>query len=171
MKIVIPMEGRALSVMRSSSLSAQKQEDSSYELSGDDFHMGGLLPAAVLLLPDTVELSEGDELTDEMIASALPIDDYIVSSAEEASADALGVLLRIAAADGKLTNAELLRLQPALGRRIWRPGLDVQAGDLYSRYDRLWKCLQAHTTKLTRLPELSPLYWLKVDAKEEGAGK
>lgn len=171
MKIVIPMEGRALSVLRSSSLSAQKQEDGCYELTGDDFHMGGLLPEAVLLLPDTAELSEGDELTDEMISSALSIDDYLASSAEESSADALGVLLRIAAADGKLTNAELLRLQPALARRIWQPGLEVQVGDLYYRYGRLWKCLQTHTTKLTRLPELSPLYWQKVDTKEDGAEK
>ena len=170
MKIVIPMEGRALSVLRSSSLSAQKQEDGSYELSGDDFHMGGVLPEAVLLLSDATELAEGDELTDEMLASALPIDNYIASSAEEASADALGVLLRIAAADGKLTNAELLRLQPALARRIWQPGIEVQVGDLYYRYGRLWKCLQAHITKLTRLPELSPLYWQRVD-EEEGAGK
>ena len=82
MKIVIPMEGRALSVMRSSSLSAQKQEDGSHELSGDDFHMGGILPEAVLLLSDTTELAEGDELSVLLVKKSIRDGAYMYADGE-----------------------------------------------------------------------------------------
>ena len=34
-------------------------------------------------------------------------------------------------ADGRVTDSELLRIQPALEGRLWQPGLDVKVGDVF----------------------------------------
>ena len=162
MKIVVPLEGRVRSVNASTALSVYENEDGSFNLIGDNFSMTDVPQESVLVLPDEADVDEGDEVSDTLAEQALPLADCLVSSTEEASADALGVLLRIAIADGKLTSDELKRLCPAIAQRRWRVGLEVQTGDIFTRYGAQWKCLQAHTTRLTRLPELSPLYWEKV---------
>lgn len=114
MQIVIPLEGRVRTVIRSSFVAAKRLAESQYTLSGDNFQMTGVTAEQVLILPDTVGVSEGQTVTDEMKMQALPFEGFIAVSAEEALPAVLGLLLRSAVADGKLTDEELLSVQPAL---------------------------------------------------------
>ena len=95
----------------------------------------------VLILPDTVEVSEGQTVTAEMRMQALPFESFISINAEEALPNLLGLLLRSAVAGGRFTNEELLSVQPALEGRVWRIGLPVQIGDVYSHAGFLWCCI------------------------------
>ena len=144
MQIVIPLEGRVRTVIRSSFVAAKRLTESQYTLSGDNFQMTGVTAEQVLILPDAVEVSEGQTVTDEMRMQALPFEGFIAVSAEEALPNVLGLLLRSAVADGKLTDEELLSVQPALEGRVWQPGFSVQVGDVYSYGGFLWRCIQAH---------------------------
>ena len=90
-------------------------------------------------------------------------------SAEEALPNAIGLLLRLAVADGRVTDSELLRIQPALEGRLWQPGLDVKVGDVYTFGAFLWRCLQDHTTQGTWTPDLVPALWRKVEIISEDA--
>ena len=74
------------------------------------------------------------------------MESFVTVSAEEALPNALGLLLRLAVADGRLTDAELLSIQPALEGRAWKSGISAQVGDVYTYANALWRCLQAHTT-------------------------
>ena len=98
---------------------------------------------------------------------ALPIESFITVSAEEALPNALGLLLRLAVADGRLTDEELLSIQPVLDGRAWRPDLAVQVGDVFSYNASLWRCLQAHTTQNDWLPDTTPALWRKVEVIHE----
>ena len=79
----------------------------------------------------------------------------------------LGLLLRSAVADGKLTDEELLSVQPALECRVWQPGISVQVGDVYACGGFLWRCIQAHTTQSDWLPDKVPALWHKVEIVHE----
>ena len=114
MQIVIPLEGRVRTVIRSSFVAAKRLTESQYTLSGDNFQMTGVTAEQVLILSDAVEVSEGQTVTDEMRMQALPFEGFIAVSAEDALPNVLGLLLRSAVADGKLTDEELLSVQPAL---------------------------------------------------------
>ena len=107
MQIVIPLEGRVRTVIRSSFVAAKRLAESQYALSGDNFQMTGVTAEQVLILPDTVGVSEGQTVTDEMKMQALPFEGFIAVSAEETLPAVLGLLLRSAVADGKLTDEEL----------------------------------------------------------------
>lgn len=167
MQIVIPLEGRVRTVIRSSFVAAKRLAESQYTLSGDNFQMTGVTAEQVLILPDTVGVSEGQTLTDEMKMQALPFEGFIAVSAEEALPAVLGLLLRSAVADGKLTDEELLSVQPALEGRVWQPGLSVQVGDVYACGGFLWRCIQAHTTQSDWLPDKVPALWHKVEIVHE----
>ena len=167
MQIVIPLEGRVRTVIRSSFVAAKRLAESQYTLSGDIFQMTGVTAEQVLILPDTVGVSEGQTVTDEMKMQALPFEGFIAVSAEETRPAVLGLLLRSAVADGKLTDEELLSVQPALEGRVWQPGLSVQVGDVYACGGFLWRCIQAHTTQSDWLPDKVPALWHKVEIVHE----
>ena len=167
MQIVIPLEGRVRTVIRSSFVAAKRLAESQYTLSGDIFQMTGVTAEQVLILPDTVGVSEGQTVTDEMKMQALPFEGFIAVSAEDALPNVLGLLLRSAVADGKLTDEELLSVQPALEGRVWQPGLSVQVGDVYACGGFLWRCIQAHTTQSDWLPDKVPALWHKVEIVHE----
>ena len=167
MQIVISLEGRVRTVIRSSFVAAKRLTESQYTLSGDNFQMTGVTAEQVLILPDAVEVSEGQTVTDEMKMQALPFEGFIAVSAEEALPNVLGLLLRSAVADGKLTDEELLSVQPALEGRVWQTGLFVQIGDVYSYAGFLWRCIQAHTTQTGWEPDKVPALWRKVEIIHE----
>lgn len=106
---------------------------------------------------------------DDLIVQSLPLDRFVSVSAEEALPNAIGLLLRLAVADGRVTDSELLRIQPALEGRLWQPGLDVKVGDVYTFGAFLWRCLQDHTTQGTWTPDLVPALWRKVEIISEDA--
>ncbi len=163
MNIVIPFEGRVRTIIRSSFVAAKRVTETQYDLSGEQFQMSGVTAQQVLILPDDVNIAEGQALTDDVLMRALPLESFITVSAEEALPNALGLLLRLAIADGRLTDEELLSIQPALEGRVWRPGLSVQVGDVYSYGAFLWRCLQAHTTQGDWPPDIVPALWRKVE--------
>ncbi len=163
MNIVIPFEGRAATVIRSSYLAAKRVSENKYNLSGEAFQMSKITPSQVIIFSDDVKITEGETLTDELLARALPLDQFISVTTEEALPNALGLLLRLAVADGRVTDEELLSIQPALEGRVWKAGQTVQVGDVYSYNAFLWRCLQAHTTQNDWPPDVVPALWRKVE--------
>ena len=166
MQIVIPLEGRVRTVIRSSFVAAKRLTESQYTLFGDNFQTTGVTADQVLILPDSVTVHENDAVTDEMKMQALPFEGFIAVSAEDTLPNVLG-LLRSAVADGRLTDEELLSVQPALEGRVWQPGLSVQIGDVYSYAGFLWRCIQAHTTQTGWEPDKAPALWRKVEIIHE----
>ena len=114
MNIVIPFEGRVRTCIRSSYILAKRLEVNSYTLTGDTFQMTGVSPAQIIILPDSVTIADGQELTDEILRKQMSIEQFISVTAEEALPNLLGLLLRSAVADGRLTDEELLSVKPAL---------------------------------------------------------
>lgn len=169
MNICIPLEGRVRTIIRSSFLIAKRTAETRYALMGDAFQMSEITAEQVMILPDGVDVSEGQLVTDELRRQALPIEAFITVSAEEALPNALGLLLRLAIADGRLTDEELLSIQPALEGRVWKPGLDAQVGDVYTFGSFLWRCIQAHTTQSGWPPDCTPALWRKVEVVSEDA--
>ena len=169
MQIVIPLEERVRTVIRSSFVAAKRLAESQYTLSGDNFQMTGMTAEQVLILPDSVTVHENDAVTDKMKMQALPFEGFIAVSAEDALPNVLGLLLRSAVADGKLTDEELLSVQPALKGRVWQSGISVQIGDVYSYTGFLWRCIQAHTTQTGWEPDKVPALWRKVEIIHEDA--
>ena len=167
MQIVIPLEGRVRTVIRSSFVTTKRLTESQYTLSGDNFQMTGVTAEQVLILPDSVTVHENDAVTDEMKMQTLPFEGFIAVSAENALPNVLGLLLRSVVADGKLTDEELLSVQPALEGRVWQTGLSVQIGDVYSYAGFLWRCIQAHTTQTGWEPDKVPALWRKVEIIHE----
>ncbi len=167
MQIVIPLEGRVRTVIRSSFVVAKRLTESQYTLSGDNFQMTNVTAEQVLILPDSVTVHENDVVTDEVKMQALPFEGFIAVSAEDALPNVLGLLLRSAVADGKLTDEELLSVQPALEGRAWQAGLSTQIGDVYSHGGFLWRCIQAHTTQTGWEPDKVPALWRKVEIIHE----
>ena len=123
MNIVIPLAGRVRMCIRSSFVVAQRTDAIHFDLTGDSFNLMQVTSDQVFVLPDEIEISEGQEMTDDLITHSLPLEQFVRVSAEEAVPAALGLLLRLAVADGRLTDAELLSIQPALEGRLWQPAL------------------------------------------------
>ena len=167
MQIIIPLDDRVRTIIRSNCVVARRTGANTYNLSGTDFQMGDVQPEQVLILPDDVAGSEGDAVTDALRIQAIAIETFIAPSAEEALSDTLGLLMRAAVADGKITDEELLRVAPALEGRLWQPGITVSVGDVYSFGSFLWKCVQAHTTQGDWSPDLTPALWHKVEIVTE----
>lgn len=152
-----------MTVIHTSFLLARKTSATEYSLNGDAFQMAGVTSGQVLILPDDVPVTENDLISDETRARALPLETFIAASAEEAMADALGLVLRAAVADGRITDDELLRVAPVLEGRQWQPGIEVAVGDVYAFGVFLWRCVQAHTTQEGWPPDLTPALWRKVE--------
>lgn len=167
MNIVIPFEGRVTTVIRSSFLAAKRVSETKYNLTGEAFQMSEITASQVIIFSDEVEIAEGETLTEELLARALPLDQFITVTTEEALSNALGLLLRLAVADGRVTDEELLSIQPVLEGRTWRAGLAAQIGDVYAYDGHLWKCIQAHTTQSTWTPDITPVLWRKVEIVPE----
>lgn len=169
MKLCIPLEGRVRTIIRSSFVVVKRLTEDRYSLTGDMVQMTGVTAEQVLILPDEVSIEEGEPLTDEVRMRALPLESFITVSAEEALPNALGLLLRQAIADGRLTDEELLSIQPALEGRVWKPGVNAQVGDVYTFGAFLWRCIQAHTTQSGWPPDCTPALWRKVEVIHEEA--
>lgn len=167
MNIVIPFEGRVKTIIRSSFVAAKRVTETQYDLSGEQFQMTGVTAQQVLILPDDASIAEGQVLTDDVLMRALPLESFVAVSAEEALPNALGLLLRLAIEDGRLTDTELLSIQPVLEGRVWKPGLAMQVGDVYTYGAFLWRCLQAHTTQGDWPPDVVPALWRKVEVISE----
>ncbi len=163
MNIAIPLGGQIRMVICSSFVIAKRKDATHYDLSGESFQLTGVTAEQVYVFDDSIMITEGMEMTHELIAQALPLDTFVSVSAEEALPNAIGLLLRLAVADGRVSDAELLRIQPALEGRLWQPGIDVQVGDVYTFGAFLWRCIQAHTTQGTWTPDLTPALWRKVE--------
>lgn len=161
--IVIPFEGRIRTVIRSPYLLAKRTAESRYSLTGDSFQMTEVSPDQVVILPDEASVAEGQMLTDELMMQALPMESFISTSMEEVMPELLGLVLRAAVADGRITDAELLRVAPALEGRQWQPGIEAAVGDVYTFGLYLWRCIQAHTTQDGWPPDLTPALWRKVE--------
>ena len=158
MYIAIPFEGRVRTLIRSSFLAAKRTDATHYSLTGESFQMSGVTAEQVILLPDSVEVSEGQEVTDELLMQALPVESFITVSADEALPNVLGLLLRQAVADGRISDAELLSVQPVLDA-----GIAVQVGDVFTYKGALWRCIQPHTTQDDWAPDLTPALWHRVE--------
>lgn len=169
MNIVIPLAGRVRMCIRSSFVAAKRTDAIHFDLTGESFNLMQVTSEQVYVFPDEVEITEGQEMNDELMMQALPLEQFIRVSAEEAVPAALGLLLRLAVADGRLTDAELLSIQPALEGRLWQPGIEVKVGDVYTFGAFLWRCLQDHTTQGTWTPDLVPALWRKVEVISEDA--
>lgn len=169
MYIAIPFEGRVRTLIRSSFLAAKLTDATHYSLTGESFQMSGVTAEQVILLPDSVEVSEGQEVTDELLMQALPVESFITVSADEALPNVLGLLLRTAVADGRISDEELLSVQPALEGRNWHANIEVQVGDVFTYKGSLWRCIQVHTTQGGWQPDKTPALWHRVEiiAEEE----
>ena len=167
MNIVIPFEGQVRTIIRSSFVAAKRVTKTQYDLSGEQFQMAGVAAQQMLILPDDASIAEGQVLTDDVLMRVLPLESFVAVSAEEALPNALGLLLRLAIEDGRLTDTELLSIQPALEGRVWKPGLAVQVGYVYTYGAFLWRCLQAHTTQGDWPPDVVPALWRKVEVISE----
>lgn len=163
MKVVIPLGGIVRMCIRSPAVRAKRIDDTHYNLTGETFNLMEVTADQVFVFPDTVDLAEGDQLTDDLIAQSLAFDQFITVTQDEALPNAIGLLLRVAVADGRLTDAELLSIQPVLEGRLWQPGLDVKVGDVYTFGAFLWRCLLDHTTQGDWPPDLAPSLWRKVE--------
>ena len=168
MYIAIPFEGRVRTLIRSSFVLAKRLSETTYNLSGDAFQMAQVTAEQALVFPDEVTLEEGTELTDELLMQALPLESFVSVSAEEALPNVLGLLLRTAVADGRISDEELLSVQPALEGRNWRANVAVQVGDVFTYKGALWRCIQAHTTQGGWQPDKTPALWHRVEIITEG---
>ena len=167
MYIAIPFEGRVRTLIRSSFVLAKRLSETTYNLSGDAFQMAQVTAEQALVFPDETALEEGTALTDELLMQALPLESFVSVSAEEALPNVLGLLLRTAVADGRISDEELLSVQPALEGRNWRANVAVQVGDVFNYKGALWRCIQAHTTQSDWLPDKVPALWHKVEIVHE----
>ena len=169
MYIAIPFEGRVRTLIRSSFVLAKRLSETTYNLSGDAFQMAQVTAEQALVFPDETVLEEGTALTDELLMQALPLESFVSVSADEALPNVLGLLLRTAVADGRVSDEELLSVQPALEGRNWRANVAVQVGDVFAYKGVLWRCIQAHTTQGGWQPDKTPALWHKVEIVTEGA--
>ena len=163
MFIAIPFEGRVRTLIRSSFVLAKRLSETTYNLSGDAFQMTQVTAEQALVFPDEVSLEEGTVLTDELLMQALPLESFISVSADEALPNVLGLLLRTAVADGRISDEELLSVQPALEGRNWHANIAVQVGDVFTYKGSLWRCIQPHTTQDDWAPDLTPALWHRVE--------
>nr|DAI50779.1 MAG TPA: ChiA1-BD-binding domain protein [Caudoviricetes sp.] len=49
---------------------------------------------------------------------------------------------------------------------VWATGITVLVGDRYQYNDKLYKCVQAHTTQADWTPDVTPALWVEVSLDE-----
>ena len=81
MILCIPLEARVRTIIRASFIVAKRTSETKYSLSGDSFQMSEITSDQVMILPDTVDVAEGQAITDELRMQALPIESFITVSA------------------------------------------------------------------------------------------
>jgi len=167
--VILVMDGRAAHVQASPFAYTRPKGNGLYSLEALLMELDDVDPSNVLILLDDVDISEGAEITDDVLAMALPFDDFLRATKEQAAADALGLVMRAPIADGLISDEELLRVAPALSGRVWRSGLGVVVGDVYSYGDCLWRCVTAHTTQNDWQPGMAPALWRKVEVIDPNA--
>lgn len=59
------------------------------------------------------------------------------------------------------TALEAIELYP-----VWSSGISVSVNDRYQYSDKLYKCVQAHTTQANWQPEVTPALWVVVSLEE-----
>ena len=77
MILCIPLEARVRTIIRASFIVAKRTSETRYSLSGDSFQMSEITSDQVLILPDTVDVSEGQAITDELRMQALIGDEVL----------------------------------------------------------------------------------------------
>ena len=147
MIVVLVLDNKAAHVQASPFVYTQPRENGLYSLEALYLKMEAAAPDTVLILPDGVEISEGDEITDDLRGMARPFSLFERATKEQASADALGLLLRVSVAEGTVTDDDLLRIAPALTEREWRPALNVEVGDVYAYEGFIWRCVAAASNR------------------------
>ena len=65
-----------------------------------------------------------------------------------------------------ISDSELLSVQPVLEGRIWRAGIAVQVGDLFTYKGALWRCIQPHTTQDDWAPDLTPVSYTHLNCAD-----
>ena len=75
--------------------------------------MSGITANHVLIFPDSVDIQTDQEINSELSAQAQPLEMFIALNAEDALTEVLGLVLRTADADGRITDEELLKIAPA----------------------------------------------------------
>lgn len=75
--------------------------------------MSGITANHVLIFPDSVDIQTDQEINSELSAQAQPLEMFIALNAEDALTEVLGLVLRTAVADGRITDKELLKIAPA----------------------------------------------------------
>lgn len=168
MTVALVLDNRAAHVQASPFVYTQPRENGLYSLEVQFLKLDAASPDTVLILPDGVEVAEGEEITDELWAMARPFSMFERATKEQAAADALGLVLRASVAEGDITDDDLLRIAPALDEREWRPDLDVTVGDVYAHEGYLWRCIAEHTTQADWRPPFVPALWRKVEKTTEG---
>src|SRR5699024_11572509 len=94
-------------------------------------------PDSTLSLHDALPI-----FTDELLMQALPLESFVSVSADEALPNVLGLLLRTAVADGRISDEELLSVQPALEGRNWHANRSEEhTSELQSRFDLVCRLL------------------------------
>ena len=161
--VVLIMDGRAAHIQESPFVHTQPRDDGLYSLEALFMELDDVDPANVLIIPDGSNITQGEEITDEIRSLAMPLDVFQRATKEQAAADALGLVMRAPVAEGVITDEELIRVAPALTERMWRPGVDVVVGDVYTFMDCLWRCITAHSTQGNWQPDKVPALWRKVE--------
>lgn len=163
MIVVLLADEKAMHVQASPFVYTQSKENGLFSLEALFLNIDAANEDTVLILPDDVEIAEGDEITDRLRELSRPFSDFKRATKEQAQADALGLLLRTSVADGNISDDELFRIAPAFADREWRPGLVVEVGDIYAHEGYIWRCVAAHTTQSDWRPNLVPDLWRKVE--------
>ena len=92
MNIAIPLGGQIRMVICSSFVIAKRKDATHYDLSGESFQLTGVTADQVYVFDDSVAITEGMEMTHDLIAHSLPLDSFVSVSAEEALPNAIGLL-------------------------------------------------------------------------------
>ena len=72
MNIAIPLGGQIRMVICSSFVIAKRKDATHYDLSGESFQLTGVTADQVYVFDDSVVITEGMELTHDLIAQSLP---------------------------------------------------------------------------------------------------
>ena len=75
--------------------------------------MSGITADHILIFPESVDIQTDQEINSELSAQAQPLEMFIALNAEDALTEVLGLVLRTAVADGRITDEELLKIAPA----------------------------------------------------------
>ena len=75
--------------------------------------MSGITVNHVLIFPDSVDVQTNQEISPELLSQAQSLETFIALNAEDALTEALGLVLRTAVADGRITDEDLLKIAPA----------------------------------------------------------